>query len=514
MIKYETLPIRKQNYNKLEVIIDETTKTIKLVDSVLLPDRDDIIKSLNTDISTETALFNTYGYVYSGSGDNFKSDAGFIRDLSFTTTVSPELATMITVGSTNHGYVVGEDSTALSRMNLGITDRYKETINDPEDVTQSNYDPNDIFLSPLEIKYKEALRTFETFVKSAGYTAYSGSFSLKPSSPEGEYASNFASIQSQLIEYDLAVSTAEAARTNPTAASPNAGFLPFNLSLTLDGLSGMKVYQKFTIESDFLPTNYPRSLEFLIKGIKNKIENNQWITEIDSFCIAKDPFGAAGASSSTSIRGTSSTPAITANNTVITTNVPPPASNTPLLTKAVTDQSQYVFNTRGEELGLCANYTYNIAYKIKEHIDNRSTQSIPFGSANRQANVGSGGNANENGHRQFIKNLDLYDEYYLGTFITSRSNTAITQLKQWISSKRFNYGDILNYYSPGNSGPSNMHSQIYTGTIFSRGISKRGIVGNSGWSTSSRTNYGTSVVYSNNLPFSVYYYQVKPIYQI
>ena len=269
----------------------------------------------------------------------------------------------------------------------------------------------------------------------------------------------------------------------------------------------MKVYQKFTIESDFLPTNYPRSLEFLIKGIKNRIENNQWITEIDSFCIAKNPFGAAGVTSSVSIRATSSIPAITANNTIITTNVPPPASNTPLLTKAVTDQSQYVFNTRLEELGQCANYTYNIAYKIKEHIDNRSNTSIPFGASNSQANVNSGGNADENGHRQFIKNLDLYDEYYLGTY-----NPA--QLKQWISSKSFNYGDILNYYAPGHSGRTNMHTQIYTGTIFNRGISRRGIVGNSGWSTSSRTNYGFSVVYSNNLPFNVYYYQVKPQYQI
>ena len=60
-----------------------------------------------------------------------------------------------------------------------------------------------------------------------------------------------------------------------------------------------------------------------------------------------------------------------------------------------------------------------------------------------------------------------------------------------------------------------MHSQIYTGTIFSRGIDGNGRpVGNSGWSSSVRTNYGTSVVYSNNLQFNVYYYQVKPIYQI
>ena len=486
------------HYNKLEITVDSETNEARFTDSVLLPDRDTILGQLDDpDISIETALFDTYGYVYSGSGDNFTSSAGFIRDLSFTTTVSPDLATMITVGSTNHGYVVGEDSTALSRMNLGITDRYKETINPPIPSGQTNQNTNE----PLYVRYVVPFRNFILFLNDIGYTIFNNGTQTTPQFSDPVTIKDFSQIQAQLIEYEQAYNTAEAARIDPTAASPNAGFLPFNLSLTLDGLSGMKVYQKFTIESDFLPTNYPRSLEFLIKGIKNRIENNQWITEIDSFCIAKNPFGAAGVTSSVSIRATSSIPAITANNTIITTNVPPPASNTPLLTKAVTDQSQYVFNTRLEELGRCANYTYNIAYKIKEHIDNRSNTSIPFG------NVSSGGNANENSHRQFIKNLGLYDEYYLGTF-------TIPQLKQWISSKSFNYGDILNYYSPDNSGPSNMHSQIYTGTIFNRGISRRGIVGNSGWSTSARTNYGVSVVYSNNLPFNVYYYQVKPQYQI
>ena len=495
------------HYNKLEVTIDSETNIARFTDSVLLPNRDTVLNQIDPDISTETALFDTYRYVYTGTGDNVVSNAGFVRDLNFTTTVSPDLATMITVGSTNHGYVIGEDSTALSRMNLGITDRYKETINPPQPPGQTETNNN----VTLEQKYNDSLKWFNQYVNYIGYTITNITGNApkyeKPNRLNPDDLANFSELQTQLYEYQQALETINAAAINPTAASPNAGFLPFNLSLTLDGLSGMKVYQKFTIESDFLPTNYPRSLEFLIKGIKNKIESNQWTTEIDSMCIAKDPFGATAApSTTTSTIGTLPATPIIANNIVTTTNVPPPASTTPLLTKAVTDQSQYVFNIRGEALGECANYTYNIAYKIKEHIDNRSAQSIPFGGRGR-ANVSSGGNANTNEHRQFIKNLGLYDEYFIGTYTPS-------QLKQWVSSKNFNYGDILNYYSPGNSGPHNMHSQIYTGTIFNRGLGRRGIVGNSGWSTSTKTNYGTSIVYNNNLQFNVYYYQVKPTYQI
>jgi hypothetical protein len=69
------------------------------------------------------------------------------------------------------------------------------------------------------------------------------------------------------------------------------GFLPFNLSLTMDGLSGMKVYQKFEVDTDFLPSNYPTSLDFIVKGITHTIQNNEWITNIESFAIPANPFG-------------------------------------------------------------------------------------------------------------------------------------------------------------------------------------------------------------------------------
>jgi hypothetical protein len=59
---------------------------------------------------------------------NNTATSGFIRDLNFSTTISPELATMITIGSTANGYVVGEDATALSRMNNGLEDRFKKLL--------------------------------------------------------------------------------------------------------------------------------------------------------------------------------------------------------------------------------------------------------------------------------------------------------------------------------------------------------------------------------------------------
>jgi len=184
----------------------------------------------------------------------------------------------------------------------------------------------------------------------------------------------------------------------------------------------------------------------------------------------------------------------------------PSVSNTPLLKKAVVDQSQYVFKTFGETTGLCAQYSYNIAYKVKQHIETNSSVPIPH------PKVSSGGNADQDAHRQAIKKLGLYDEYYVGEF----TGTQLKSPSGPIKSRSWNYGDILNYYAPCCSGTSYMHTQIYTGDIWEKGINGRGAKNatrNSGWSTSGKTNYGTYFVYSgDNKVYKIYAYKVKAQY--
>jgi hypothetical protein len=58
-----------------------------------------------------------------------------------------------------------------------------------------------------------------------------------------------------------------------------------------------------------------------------------------------------------------------------------------------------------------------------------------------------------------------------------------------------------------------MHSQIYTGNIFTSGKSSNGLAGNSGWTSSTKTNYGKSFVYNDNIVFKLYVYRIKEIYQ-
>jgi hypothetical protein len=60
--------------------------------------------------------------------------------------------------------------------------------------------------------------------------------------------------------------------------SGNIGFIPVSFDLTLEGLSGVKIYNKLNIDTRFLPPNYGESLDFLITKVNHKISNNNWDT--------------------------------------------------------------------------------------------------------------------------------------------------------------------------------------------------------------------------------------------
>ena len=285
------------NSSMLFPTIDIDTTEVRITDQTSLPNRDKIL--VNLGLSTEQASFDTYGYNNWNTGS--KQSGGFIRDLSFQTSVAPNLVNMITIGATQNGYVVGQEATALSRMNNGLLDTFKPKISSP------NTTKNDVSYSTgsLNEDYQNTILAYITFIQSLGsknntYPTYNT-----------EAITNFIQTAVSLTEYDQAAQTIannlgiskeeaatktkdeiEAQTNDKLSSSPNSGFLPFNLSITMDGLSGMKIFQKYTADVDFMPKNYPTSLEFIINGISNTIQNNEWTTTLDSFAIPKNSYGA------------------------------------------------------------------------------------------------------------------------------------------------------------------------------------------------------------------------------
>jgi len=85
--------------------------------------------------------------------------------------------------------------------------------------------------------------------------------------------------------------------------SGKIGFIPVDLSLTLDGMSGMLIYNSLPIRQDFLPKQYDKALKFVITKVNHKISDNTWETQLNTLAtspVEAFPLGKAISSDFTS----------------------------------------------------------------------------------------------------------------------------------------------------------------------------------------------------------------------
>lgn len=309
-------------YSKLDLFIDETTNTLKIIDQNPLPSNEDALKyvnSLNTGVSASLnyALFEVYGYIPSQGNTNY-SKAGFINEFKFSTELTPEFSTIISVSATSQGNVVGENNTALSKLNLGLEDKYKKEINGGGiPLTSVNTDLKlklKDYSDQAGKEYREFARNFKSYLENL----YKGNWLLnevkeyKPSATM--YFKLYKKYQKALNDF-ISYDPNKPKSINDTRFQPGTGFIPFNLSLKMNGLSGMKIGSKFEINTSYLPSNYPNTVDFLIKNITHEIRDNKWTTSLESYCIAK---GSKGYKSTDSQDTSTTTP------TIVPT--PPPTS--------------------------------------------------------------------------------------------------------------------------------------------------------------------------------------------
>jgi hypothetical protein len=246
--------------NNLDVTVDEDTNLIRFIDDKPIPDILSKFPDLNDDTPTE---FQVYSFSSNSTTDLRNLRGSFVQDFSIKTEVSNKLATTLSIGAQALNAVVTSNATAFQSWNEGLTDRIspvKQMKN--EDKTKSATE-----------KYADDIKNFIKLLDK--YDAKTLSTKELPQ------LTNLNKTWQKYIE----ARTAEIAQK----ASPSSvGFIPINLNLTMDGLSGMKIYQTFTIDSKFLPLNYPEKLKFLIKKVTHTVSSNGWQTQIESLSIPKD----------------------------------------------------------------------------------------------------------------------------------------------------------------------------------------------------------------------------------
>ena len=254
--------------NNLEPVIDEETSTLKIIDSSYSQD----------EVILKSGIIETFGY------NNTSNTSNFVRDIDLKTEITKEYADMITIGATAGGYVKGTEATAFSKWSEGFVDRFKEKVTPPKN--------NAI----KEVKSEAALNYFQNYYN----TGIDLMLGYKYIDVDDDVTSNDApQLQDDVIDNNVAIVTEYYKYLNEKArektkdekdpkkqfSSKINGFIPFNLGLTLDGISGIKIYNKLDVDTSFLPQNYPDALQFIIKGVNHKLSNDDWETQLETQTI-------------------------------------------------------------------------------------------------------------------------------------------------------------------------------------------------------------------------------------
>lgn len=245
--------------------------TVQIIDQTAIPNIEKISKLLGLEPSFKEEKLGTFGYNEEGSN--------FIRKVGLNTQIDKNYATMITIGATANGSIPGAEATAFSKWNVGIHDRFKnevvDAISDPDSLITQNAQVIEDYASMTKSSNKVTLLGF-----NADLTINTDAIEVQKNTFHNFYVFCQAKISEEEEQSE--------------GLESSVGFLPFNLNLDLDGLGGIKIYQRLNVDTRFLPTNYPETLKFLITGINHKLSGNDWVTHLDTIATSKSVIATDG----------------------------------------------------------------------------------------------------------------------------------------------------------------------------------------------------------------------------
>jgi hypothetical protein len=187
----------------------------------------------------------------------------FVQDVSIKTELTARIANAIAAGAQSNGNTGVSNGTTFAKFTDGLTDR---VITNKQN-NNNNGSKNSAYTSQA-LRANELIAFVQKHYKSMG--------------PEvtKEDCQKFEGIAKDLYQYQLGYLT----NTNEVAGTM---FIPLNLQLTVDGISGIKQYQSFSTNQELLPAEYHNKLSFVIKGLSHKINDKGWSTTIETLAINK-----------------------------------------------------------------------------------------------------------------------------------------------------------------------------------------------------------------------------------
>lgn len=247
--------------NNFEVVYNDATNVFSIIDNNIIPNGQKYLKSILPNLAA-LGSFDTTSTPF--NINLLKEEIGsFVTDMSIKSELTNAFATQISIGAQSNGNKVGENATAISKLSDGFTDRLlkeKSSIIDNSTKEEGNDKKSK---TPLQI-YNENI---------IAYIDIKNKINNGIVTPDD--VSNSTQNVVDLLKYELGYYTQQ-------GNIAGVGFIPINLSITCDGLSGPRIFESYTINETLLPENYKNNVKFITKGVSHKIDRNGWYTTLES----------------------------------------------------------------------------------------------------------------------------------------------------------------------------------------------------------------------------------------
>ena len=247
--------------NKFEVGYDYITNSLRIHDNSPFASF-----QLAKQEKPEISKFQSYGVQKDQS-------SSFLLDLNIESTLSQDFVNAIAIGSQVNGNQIGENATSFSLWNKGLLNRVRKTNLDIQNFNSKT--PSTTTLLPEQKLKQNFLNN-----KQKLYNLLRNINSTPSSTEDLKSAQN---INTDFSNYYLGLATEK----TEDLSLPGNTFIPFNLGLTMDGLSGMRIYDAFSITNEVLPSFYTDALQLFITGINHSITDAGWTTSLNSLAYNK-----------------------------------------------------------------------------------------------------------------------------------------------------------------------------------------------------------------------------------
>ena len=230
------------NLNSLKISYAENTNRLQIFDDMSIP---------GVTPEGETAKIYIYGV------DTKAKEGSFVKDVSFSSKIFPNLQNSIAIAAQNPDATAGEQISSFQKLNKGLTDRVANGAKPYKQATSK---------SPYQLFTKEIYNVSNHLSQCWNLGI------LHEQSRINEASTPLQSI----LNYDLQWRAGLGEITSPF-------FIPVELSLTMQGIAGFDLYTKFDIGPDYiLPPSYPSNVNFIVQGVSHDIKDNEWTTTVNT----------------------------------------------------------------------------------------------------------------------------------------------------------------------------------------------------------------------------------------